>query len=41
MITNITYIAGKAVIHLAVLSGSVEVVKTLLDMKANINIQVR
>ena len=34
------YYIGKAAFHLAALSGSQDIVKTLLDMKANINIQV-
>jgi ankyrin repeat protein len=34
------YYIGKAAFHLAALSGSQDIVKTLLDMKADINIQV-
>lgn len=35
------YYLGQAAFHLAALSGSEEIAKTLLDMKADINIQVR
>lgn len=40
LIYQMDTIVGKAAFHLASLSGSQEIVKTLLDMKADIDIQV-